>query len=53
VPDVYNNWGKKQLDVYVVEVGEGKLSEEQLDRLNNNKSMQVFRQKYIKDKTKS
>jgi 3D (Asp-Asp-Asp) domain-containing protein len=53
VTDVYNNWGKKQLDVYVVKMGEGKLTEEQLESLNEEESMQVFRQKYIKNKTKS
>jgi 3D (Asp-Asp-Asp) domain-containing protein len=53
VTDVYNNWGKKQLDVYVVKMGEGKLTEEQLESLNEEESMQVFRQKYIKSKTKS
>lgn len=53
VNDVYANWGKKQLDVYVVKMGDGKLTEEQLKKLNEEESMQVFRQKYIKSKTKS
>ncbi len=53
VADVYKNWGKKQLDVYVVKVGDGKLTEEQLNQLNENESMQVFRQQYLKNKTKS
>ncbi|WP_299087416.1 3D domain-containing protein [uncultured Metabacillus sp.] len=53
VEDVYNNWGKKQLDVYVIKMGDGTLTEEQLERLNNDESMQVFRQKYLKNKTKS
>jgi 3D (Asp-Asp-Asp) domain-containing protein len=53
VKDVYSSWGKKQLDVYVIQMGDGKLTEEQLESLNNDKSMQVFRQKYIKNKTKS
>ena len=53
VADVYKNWGKKQLDVYVVKVGDGKLTEEQLNQLNENESMQVFRQQYLKSKTKS
>lgn len=47
VADVYNKWGKKQLAVYVVEKGNGKLSEETLKALNEDKSMQVFRQQYI------
>ena len=53
VNDVYSKWGKKQIDVYVVKKGEGKLTEEQLNQLNEDESMQVFRQKYIKEKTKS
>jgi 3D (Asp-Asp-Asp) domain-containing protein len=53
VNDVYNDWGKRQLDVYVIKIGDGKLTEEQLESLNNEKSMQVFRQKYIKNKEKS
>lgn len=53
VKDVYNDWGKRQVDVYVIKMGDGKLTEEQLNRLNEEESMQVFRQKYIKNKTKS
>lgn len=45
VADVYEMWGKKELSVYVVEKGKGTLSEQQLTALNENKSMQVFRQK--------
>ncbi|WP_026583560.1 3D domain-containing protein [Bacillus sp. J33] len=48
VEDVYNNWGKKTLDVYIVEMGDGTLTEEDLRILNENESMQVFRQQYIK-----
>ncbi|MDR4949129.1 3D domain-containing protein [Neobacillus cucumis] len=47
VEDVYKQWGKKQVDVYVVQKGNGHLTEEQLQTLNNNKSLQVFRQQYI------
>jgi 3D (Asp-Asp-Asp) domain-containing protein len=53
VKDVYNDWGKRQVDVYVIKMGDGKLTEEQLNRLNEDESMQVFRQRYIKNKTKS
>ncbi|MGG3799246.1 3D domain-containing protein [Metabacillus fastidiosus] len=53
VSDVYENWGKKELEVYIVKMGEGELTEEQLKGLNEDKSLQVFRQKYIKDGTKS
>ncbi|MEC1262152.1 3D domain-containing protein [Bacillus swezeyi] len=46
VEDVYNEWGKKTLDVYVIKKGDGSVTEEDLSKLNENKSMQVFRQKY-------
>ncbi|WP_160722372.1 3D domain-containing protein [Bacillus sp. USDA818B3_A] len=48
VDDVYKQWGKKQVDVYVVEQGNGHLTEEQLQTLNNDKSLQVFRQQYTR-----
>ncbi|OEH93990.1 3D domain-containing protein [Bacillus solimangrovi] len=48
VKDVYEKWGKKKVKVYVVKRGNGKISEEDLKNLNENKSMQVFRSKYIK-----
>jgi 3D (Asp-Asp-Asp) domain-containing protein len=48
VEDVYQKWGKKKLDVYVVHQGDGALSEKQLQALNEAKSMQVFRQQYIR-----
>lgn len=47
VEEVYDNWGKKALEVYVVEYGDGRLTEEELLSLNENESMQVFRQQYI------
>ncbi|OPF75325.1 hypothetical protein BVF99_07585 [Bacillus paralicheniformis] len=46
VEDVYKEWGKKTLDVYVIKKGNGTITEEDLLKLNENKSMQVFRQKY-------
>lgn len=52
VEDVYRHWGKKTVDVYVVKKGDGKLTEEQLTALNEDKSMQVFRQQYIKSEKK-
>ncbi len=51
VADVYNQWGKKTLDVYVVEIGQGKLTEKDLSNLNENESMQVFRQQYLGSKS--
>ncbi len=47
VEDVYNKWGKKKLDIYVVQKGNGKLTEQTLKSLNEDKSMQVFRGQYI------
>jgi 3D (Asp-Asp-Asp) domain-containing protein len=47
VEDVYNKWGKKKLDIYVVQKGHGKLTEQTLKSLNEDKSMQVFRGQYI------
>jgi 3D (Asp-Asp-Asp) domain-containing protein len=47
VDDVYNKWGKKEIDVYIVEQGNGKLTEAELQALNEDKAMQVFRQQYI------
>ncbi|AZU65103.1 3D domain-containing protein [Neobacillus mesonae] len=48
VEDVYRLWGKKQVDVYIIQKGNGKLTEKQLLALNEDKTMQVFRQAYIK-----
>ena len=48
VEDVYNEWGKKSVDVYIIKLGNGKLKEEELTALNENESMQVFRQQYLK-----
>ncbi|KHD84976.1 hypothetical protein NG54_12275 [Heyndrickxia ginsengihumi] len=48
VSDVYNKWGKQTLDVYIVKMGKGKLTEKDLTHLNENKAMQVYRQQYIK-----
>jgi 3D (Asp-Asp-Asp) domain-containing protein len=47
VEDVYNKWGKKKLEVYIVQKGNGKLTEQTLKSLNEDKSLQVFRQQYI------
>ncbi|PLR79356.1 hypothetical protein CU633_01100 [Bacillus sp. V3-13] len=47
VDDIFKHWGKKTLDVFVVERGDGKLTEEELTALNEAEPMQVFRQQYI------
>ncbi|GAE27926.1 hypothetical protein JCM9140_4094 [Halalkalibacter wakoensis JCM 9140] len=43
VSDVFNNWGKQEVEVYVVEKGNGSLSEEEFQRLNDDEAVQVFR----------
>lgn len=48
VDDVYEQWGKKTVDVYIVEMGDGSLSENDLQALNENEAMQVFRYQYTK-----
>ena len=48
IDDVYNQWGKKEIDVYVVEMGDGSLTEQELTLLNEDKSMQVFRQQFTR-----
>ncbi|MCM3765892.1 3D domain-containing protein [Neobacillus niacini] len=52
VEDVYRNWGKKTVDVYLVQKGDGRLTEEQLQALNEDKSLQVFRQQFITSEKK-
>lgn len=46
VEDVYENWGKKRVEVYIVEKGNGTLTEERLKALNEDETMQVFRTQY-------
>jgi len=48
VEDVYKQWGKRQVDVYVIQKGNGHLSEAELLTLNNDKTLQVFRQQYTR-----
>lgn len=47
VEDVYSEWGKKEVEVYVIEEGNGELTEEALNNLNENEAMQVFRNQII------
>lgn len=47
VEQVYSEWGKKEVEVYVVQKGNGKLTEEELETLNENKALQVFREQII------
>ena len=46
VSEVFNNWGKKEIEVYVVRKGNGKLTEEELKALNENEAVQVFRRQF-------
>ncbi len=43
VDDVYEVWGKRKLNVYVIEEGPREVSEAVLDQLNQDKAMQVYR----------
>lgn len=43
VDDVYTQWGKKEVDVYVIERGDGHLTEEVMQELNENEALEVFR----------
>lgn len=47
VDEVYSNWGKRTLDVHIIEMGKGKITEEELTALNEDEAMQVFRQTYL------
>ncbi|MBO9130675.1 3D domain-containing protein [Bacillus sp. 165] len=50
VKDVYQQWGKRQLKVYIIKIGDGRLTEQQLLQMNEDETMQVFRQQYLKKK---
>lgn len=43
VADVYNKWGKRTVEVYVIELGDGKLTDEDIINLNEDEAVQVFR----------
>ncbi|GAB3803547.1 3D domain-containing protein [Virgibacillus kimchii] len=49
VEDVFSQWGKREVDVYIVEMGDGSITEEDLLALNEDESMQVFRQQVIEE----
>ncbi len=44
VEDVYNEWGKQTVDVYVIQKGNGSISEQELNQLNNIEYEKVFKQ---------
>jgi len=43
VEDVYQWWGKKEVEVYVIQKGNGTVSEKVLDQLNQNEAILVFK----------
>jgi 3D (Asp-Asp-Asp) domain-containing protein len=47
VDEVYEKWGKKTINVYIVQRGDGEITEKELKALNEDKSMQVFRQQLL------
>lgn len=48
VADVYEKWGKKEVEVSIVKMGNGSLTEEELVELNDNEALQVFREQITK-----
>lgn len=42
--EVYEKWGKKTLNVYIVQKGSGKVTEQEIKAWNEQKSMQVYRE---------
>jgi len=42
VDDVYREWGKQEVEVYIIKRGNGTLSEEDFNKLNESDSLQVF-----------
>jgi 3D (Asp-Asp-Asp) domain-containing protein len=47
VEEVYEKWGKKKVEVYLIKIGNGKITEKELNQLNENESLQVFRQELL------
>ncbi|WP_307331718.1 3D domain-containing protein [Evansella vedderi] len=43
VDDVYEQWGKKSVEVYIIEEGNGNLTDEDLLNLNEDEAVQAFR----------
>lgn len=48
IEQVYGEWGKKEVDVYVVKEGNGNVTEADLRLLNEDESLQVFREQIRK-----
>lgn len=47
VEDVYDQWGKKEVIVYIIELGNGTLTADELTKMNENKALQVFREQMM------
>ncbi|WP_245799268.1 3D domain-containing protein [Virgibacillus siamensis] len=48
VEDVYSQWGKQEVEVYIIKRGDGTLTADELKKLNENHALQVFREKIKK-----
>ncbi len=48
VSDVYEQWGKREVEVYLIKKGNGTLSDEELIALNEDEAVQVFRDQIAK-----
>ena len=51
VDEVYEEWGKKTVEVSIIKMGDGTLTEEELSAMNEDETMQVFRQQYTGEKS--
>lgn len=47
VEAVYKKWGKKKVEVYIIKKGNGTLTEQMLNNLNEQDTMQVYRQQLL------
>lgn len=47
VEEVYNQWGKREVEVYVIQEGNGSITEQELTALNENEALQVFREQIL------
>src|SRR5690625_2962531 len=49
VEDVFAEWGKKEVDVYIIERGDGQLTEEQFAAFNAQESLQVLGEQILSE----
>ena len=50
VEEVYEQWGMKTLEVSIIKMGDGNLTETELTTMNEDEALQVFRQQYTSEK---